>query len=289
MIRIRLAREVANRLAAFLAVDRSAARTDHWRHYGSLNSIRIEGDCALVDGGAGFDSEYELNFRRRSIREATMHLVRAALGRSDVHRIRAAYQQLWSETAPATRSPHEVVAQHYMKLLGQAHVGAYLEIGAGTGYLAALAHQAWNASVTIIDLQEILPFGFLYLHTRFPRATFALPNERGPATFTFLTDGGALRDDSIDLAVNTASFGEMNTKTIEQYFLLIRRVLRPGGRLFTVNREEKVMDGLPIRFADYPWLPGDADYFFELSRLHAAIQPQNRMLARLCRMAKLDS
>jgi hypothetical protein len=55
---------------------------------------------------------------------------------------------------------------------------------------------------------------------------------------------------------------------------------------FTVNREEKLMDGEPIRFADYPWLPDDTDLAVGPSNLHELTQPQNRMLMRLTRLAK---
>lgn len=46
------------------------------------------------------------------------------------------------------------------------------------------------------------------------------------------------------------------------------------------------MDGEPIRFADYPWLPDDTDLAVGPSNLHELTQPQNRMLMRLTRLAK---
>lgn len=213
-------------------------------------------------------------------------VARAIAARSDLRKYRSAYETLWNEPPQTARSPHEIVAQHYMRLLQPYRVGTYLEIGAGTGYLAALAHQLWRARIIIIDLPEILPLGFLYLHKRFPDASFSLPNEEGCADFTFMTCGDGIADDSVDLAVNTASFGEMKKTAIERYFRLLRRVLRPRGIFFTVNREEKVMDGIPIRFADYPWSVEDVDLASGTSRLHDLTQPRNRMLMRLTHLAK---
>jgi SAM-dependent methyltransferase len=208
------------------------------------------------------------------------------LGRSDLDKTRRAYQALWSEPPADGESPHAVIAQHYMRLLREHPARSYLEIGAGTGYLAALVRNAWRARITIVDLPEILPLGFLYLHRRFPEATFTLPGEPGPADFTFLTSGDGIAPDSVDLAVNTASFGEMTPETIAGYFRILRRVVRPGAVFFTVNREQKVMDGQPIRFSDYPWSAHDVDLAAGRSELHHLLHPQNRMLMRLTRLAK---
>jgi SAM-dependent methyltransferase len=285
MLTIKLAPAVAERLGRFLAQHTPAKRSDHWRHYGARNHVRVQRDCAIASAGAGFDSEYELNFRRPTLKESAGRIVRSMLRRSDLDRTRKAYEALWSEPPAAAESPHAVIAQHYMRILSPYPARAYLEIGPGTGYLAALVREIWAASVVIIDLPEILPLGFLYLHTRFPQATFALPGEPGPADFTFLTSGDAVPADSVDLAVNTASFGEMTPETVVRYFDVLRRVLKPGGLFFTVNREEKVMDGRPVRFVEYPWSPRDVDISSGRSEMHQLVQ-QNRMLMRLTRLAK---
>jgi SAM-dependent methyltransferase len=286
VLTIELTRRVAERLGRFLQQQGPAARSDHWRHFGGLNRVRVEGIRAIVSAGAGFDSEYELNFRRPSLRERAGRIARSVLGRSDLDKTRRAYEALWSAPPAASESPHAVIAQHYMRLLREYPARSYLEIGAGTGYLAALVRDAWRARITIIDLPEILPLGFLYLHKRFPEATFVLPGEPGPADITFLTTGDGIAADSVDLAVNTASFGEMTSETIAGYFQILRRVVRPGGLFFTVNREQKVMDGQPIRFADYPWSDRDVDLAAGRSEMHHLLQPQNRMLMRLTRLAK---
>jgi len=63
-------------------------------------------------------------------------------------------------------------------------------------------------------------------------------------------------------------------------------LVKAGSLFFTVNREEKIMDGKPIRFADYPWSPDDEVLVEGPSKFHQFIQPQNRMLMRLARLAE---
>lgn len=286
MVRIKLTPTVAERLEAFIRSGTSAVRSDHWLRYGKLNQVRIDGNYAVVSAGPGFDSEYELNFRPPTLRERATWVWHSLRGRNDLRRHRDAYRKVWAEPPARAISPHEIIAGHYMRSIASHRACSYLEVGAGTGYLAALVHRTWAGKITIIDLPEILPLGFLYLHSLFPHVPFALPNEAGPATFTFLTSGESVADDSIDMAVNTASLGEMSHQQIAYYFRLFRRALEPGGLFFTVNREEKWMDGEPIRFREYPWSPDDVDLLYEPSQLHAITQPQNPMLVRICRLAK---
>ncbi len=286
MVRIRLQQQIANRLAAFLRRGHGANRSDHWTRYDSLNRIRVEGEWVIVEAGPGFDSEYELNFRSPRLRERAAWLWHRVTGKHDLKRYQSAYRKLWSEDLLRLHSPHQVIAHDYMRRMPFKNVSNYLEIGAGTGYLAALAHERWGARVTIIDLLEILPLGFLFLHARFPGASVRFPHESGQATFTFLTSAEQVPDNSVDLAVNTASFGEMRPEQIAYYFRELRRAVTPAGCLFTVNREEKWMDGAPIRFAEYPWSSADVDLSYGPSPLYALTQPENRMLVRICRLAK---
>lgn len=286
MLKLALAPNVAKRLDRFVRGDDEAIRSDHWRRYGRLNRIRVRGDRVEIEAGAGFDSEYELNFRSATAKELAGALWRSAIGRNDVQLYRNAYQALWSEAPPDVPSPHQIIARHYLRFLAALNPQSYLEIGAGTGYLAALVHGKWRSKITIIDLPEVLPFSFLYLHTLFPDVPFVLPGEKGLATFTFLTSGDSVIDDSMDLAVNTASFGEMRPEIIHHYFRLLRRSLKSDGIFFTVNREQKWMDGVAIRFVDYPWADDDVDLLFGPSKLHAITQPRSPMLLRLCRLAK---
>lgn len=323
MLTILLDSQVAHRLAAYLRWHGSAAVTsNHWRFYAAHNRIEVdERACvARLAAGAGFDGSFELNFRGRSMRERLGQAWRTLRGRNDDRLHRSAFLGLWQDgdarLAAAARilgepmTPQKILACQYFALLdaqlGDRPLANYLEIGAGSGYLAALLHDRFKCSVTIIDLPEILPLGFLFLHARFPDVPYVFPNEleRLKSTqaprFVFLTPDQAqhLGDAEFDLAVNTASFGEMLPQQIEGYFRVLRRVLRLEGLFFTVNREEKWMNdpsmpldenrpghGIAVRFDDYPWLPRDRDLLKEVSAIHARIQPQSPMRVRLCHLA----
>ena len=56
----------------------------------------------------------------------------------------------------------------------------------------------------------------------------------------------------------------MSKDSIEYYFKMIDRITKSGGYFFTSNRVEKIMDGDPIRFSEYPWNPDSRIIFFEI-------------------------
>lgn len=62
-----------------------------------------------------------------------------------------------------------------------------------------------------------------------------------------------LANKPIDLFVNIASFQEMKTKTINEYFTLIKSSTS-GAAFYCCNRREKELyGGEVIRFSDFPW------------------------------------
>jgi hypothetical protein len=284
MIWLELSPSVASRLNAYLCSETGADRSDHWEYYGARNSIRIIDNRTLVRAGFGFDSEYELNFRPRTVRERLGRWWRMFRGVEDARRVKKAYARLWSAQPVQSHATQAVYAEHYHRMLSKYPVSHYLEIGAGAGYLAARVYAASKAKITIVDLPEILPFSFLYLHHRFPDVDFALPGERS-ATFTFLTKGSSVESQSVDLAVNTVSFQEMTPEEISRYFHLLRRVLRRSGVFFTANREEKIMNGSRIRFRDYPWRDSDEILYDAPSEIHSLMQPQSPVRIRICKLA----
>ena len=75
----------------------------------------------------------------------------------------------------------------------------------------------------------------------------------------------------IDLAVNTMSFQEMRIVDIQNYFKLLRRILKQENLFYCVNAVEKVMKfngrDMPIRFFDFPWSKNDHDYKYVLSNV----------------------
>ncbi len=325
MVNLQLDRKVVERLAAFLQSGSSEGlRSNHWQHFAGLNRIVADVSAGTVtfSAGAGFDSDYELNFRQRSLYEAVGGIWRYVKGKDPDARYSVAFSSLWPNGSPVTRSDaekilgspmtaHKILATHYASLLlpliPDSHRMTYIEIGPGAGYLAALMRRFRPGLLVAIDLPEMLPFSFLALHRAFPSSPFWLPNEIGSTRITlpeqgllFLTPDQAsqLPDECMDLGVNTASFGEMLPEHIANYFVLLRRITKPIGLFFTCNRVEKWMDregtsllenvpghGLPVRFDSYPWLPQDRDLLYGPSALHAITQPQNPMLIRLCHLA----
>jgi hypothetical protein len=298
-------------------------RTHHWAFYAARNRIAfLPGRCRIrFAGGAGFDGYYSLNFGARK----PFEWLKQKWTLWSTRRTRRLFNHAYASTcvrdglnSGAIRqrlgeplTPHKVLAAYYMNLI-RPHLPAgrpisYLEIGAGTGYLAALLQHACPGRTIIVDLPEILPFSFIYLNRLFPKAAFQLPNEARDArslseaaTFVFLSpeEVGLISDRSLDLAVNTASFGEMMPQHIATYFSLLRRALRTDGLFFTCNRVEKWMnpaisgastaisdDGVPVRFEDYPWSAGDREVFSGLSKFHQVIQPENPFQQRLCHLA----
>jgi len=323
LTRVALQKEGADRLAEYLdsSARFAANRTDHWKHFANLSSIRVDLSNSHVElhAGAGFDSEFEHNFRSRSIREIGSEAFRRIAGRSVLATYLAAFKKIWQGTTaidldaalkvlgrPA--SPHKILAAHYanrlLPHLAESRSLCYLEIGAGSGYLAALMYRLRALRLIVVDLPEIIPYSFVYLTQRYPRASYALPNEVarkgkvGSPDFLFLTPDqiDTVPDACVNLSVNTASFGEMLPEQIREYFRFLRRVMAPGGLFFTVNRVEKRMSRagekhgngereIPVRFNEYPWLPGDRNIDFAPSDFHALVQP-DPLLSRLCELER---
>ena len=92
----------------------------------------------------------------------------------------------------------------------------------------------------------------------------------------------------IDLAINTMSFQEMKKIDIELYFDFLRKVVKTENLFYCVNAVEKPMiyDGetIPIRFFEYPWLPEDLDYKYEISPVGQA-RTSNPFYVRATRLA----
>ena len=325
MVKLQLDRMVVERLAAFLQLrPREAPRSNHWQYFSGFNHIAADVAASTVtfSAGAGFDSDYELNFRHRTLREAVGGVWRCARGIDPKARFTGAFSAVWRSGSPVTLSDaemvlgtpmtaHKILATHYASLLlpliPDKHPMTYVEIGPGAGYLAALMQRFRPGLLIAIDLPEILPFSFLALHRAFPTSSFWLPNEvRGSPLIlpekglVFLTTEQArqLPDACMDLGVNTASFGEMLPEHVVNYFALLRRITKPAGLFFTCNRVEKWMNragaslsnntsgwGIPVRFDSYPWLAQDQDLFYGTSEFHTIVQPENPTLKRLCRLA----
>lgn len=129
---------------------------------------------------------------------------------------------------------------------------------------------------------------------------FILPNELYEGIdfsnykYVFLKDDqiNLVKNNSIDLMVNTVSFAEMMPDTINNYFQNLRRVAKTINYFYCLNRVEKNMtkDGnkYPNRFHQYPWICSDKEFFFRLSEIETIETTQSAMFEKLVRLSKLQ-
>jgi putative sugar O-methyltransferase len=155
------------------------------------------------------------------------------------------------------------------------------EIGPGTGNLSSLFFYHFNTKLFLVDLPRTILFSFSYLSQSFPNAKILLPNEIDVANhelseydIIMMTPDqtSIIPDGTVDLTVNVHSMQEMVKESIDFYFEMIDRVTKPGGYFFSSNRVEKIMDGQPNRFSEYPWRPYTRTVFFEIDPLHRLVQ-----------------
>ncbi len=163
-----------------------------------------------------------------------------------------------------------------------------LEIGPGNGNLSSLLHHQLNSRIICVDLPETLCLSIAFIADMFPDAKILMPHEV-PATgnyegydFIFLTPGQAswIKDNSVDLVINTSSFQEMTRQQISEYFKCIQRVTAPGAYFFSLNRVEKLLINSaaesttepPSRFSHYPWDLKNDIIFYQICPLHRLVQ-----------------
>jgi len=150
------------------------------------------------------------------------------------------------------------------------------EIGPGTGNLASLFLNHFNTKLILVDLPKTFLFSFSYLSQFFPNAKILLPNEIDADNYELSKydiimmtpdQTSIIPDGTVDLTVNIHSMQEMVKESIAFYFEMIDRITKPNGYFFSSNRVEKIMDGQPIRFSEYPWRPHTQTIFFEIDPL----------------------
>lgn len=164
---------------------------------------------------------------------------------------------------------------------------AILEIGAGNGNLSALLWSKLKATMVIIDLPETLCLSIPFIADLFPDANIIMPHEVNNSwqlqkyDFVFLTPNQLnwIKDNSIDLSINTFSFQEMTREQIDEYFLLIERVSKNNAYFLTQNRVEKIptysqnqSSEATIRFSEYPWMLNNEVIIYEICRLSRLVQ-----------------
>ena len=145
-----------------------------------------------------------------------------------------------------------------------------LIIGDGFGFLSAFIKQMLpQAKITLLDLGKTLLFQVHYCARVHPEAGHHLPfdvrtekpnPEAMDASFVYCPAEymEALKDFEYDIAINIASFQEMNSATVSNYFDFMRGSLKKDNLFYCCNRIEKIMEGGEVsRFFSYPWRKDD--------------------------------
>ena len=139
-------------------------------------------------------------------------------------------------------------------------------------------------------MPQNIPFCFLNIITNFPNSTYLLPNEinneyqKIDAEFVFLDTESTklLPNNFFDVAVNTASLGEMNHEEIKKYFTCLRSCLKKNNVFLNINRVEKTIindSNLEyLRFSEYPWNKDDKDFKYEISNINVGRNMNNAFI-----------
>ena len=148
--------------------------------------------------------------------------------------------------------------------------GRILIIGDGFGFLSAFIKKMLpKAKITLLDLGKTLLFQVHFCGKAHPHAGHQLPFDvrtEGPnpeaidASFVYCPAEymETLRDFKYDIAINIASFQEMNSMTVSNYFDFMRGNLKKDNLFYCCNRTEKIMEGGEVsRFFSYPWRKED--------------------------------
>ena len=155
------------------------------------------------------------------------------------------------------------------------------EIGPGTGNLASLFLNHFNTKLILIDLPKTILFLFPYLSKSFPNAKILLPDEIDAGNYELSKydiimmtpdQTSIIPDGTVDLTCNVSSMQEMAKESVVFFFEMIDRISKPKGFFFANNRVEKLINGEPNRFSEYPWRSHTQTIFFEIDPLTRLIQ-----------------
>jgi len=160
-----------------------------------------------------------------------------------------------------------LLIRHYQSRGGGVRI---LIIGDGFGFLSAFIMEIFaQAKITLIDLGKTLLFQVHHCAKAHPHRVHCLPfnvrtedpnPEALDASFVYCPAEymNTLKDFKFDLAINVASFQEMNRETVNDYFDFMRGSLKKENLFYCCNRTEKIMEGGEVsRFFSYPWRKED--------------------------------
>jgi putative sugar O-methyltransferase len=187
-------------------------------------------------------------------------------------------KERWASSKTHILSDETIRAYFYLQLMEgtvpDLQWSTVCEIGSGTGNLASLFFPHFKTKLILIDLPKTLLFSYTNLSQLFPSAKILLPNEvekvgfdLGKYDIIMITPDqiSKIPDETVDLTVNISSMQEMKKETIESYFDLMDRIIKPNGYFFTSNRVEKIMSREPIRFSEYPWRAHTQTIFYQIN------------------------
>ena len=167
----------------------------------------------------------------------------------------------------------------------------YLEIGPGSGDLVSIIKDKADINqIFTIDLAENIPFSFLNIITNFPDSSYLLPNEilneeqirKNEFIFLDTKQVNLLPFGYFDIAVNTASMGEMDKLEIKKYFDYLRKGLKKNNIFLNINRVEKEVfyknKKEYLRFFEYPWDENDENLKYEISNINIGKNVNNAFI-----------
>ena len=210
------------------------------------------------------------------------------------------YKEMTSINLNLIEERNNMIVHYYYRnllipFLENKHKDVFLEVGAGSGNLAAILANSFSPKIyLIIDLPEALINSYIFLSTKFPVYEYILPNQFNPktlnqennnknTTFIFLVPSqkNLIPDNILDLSINTHSFQEMDQNIISDYFKLIYRAGKDNSLFFCSNRVEKIPTNNnpyteiqvspPNNFYDYPWQKCNQKLINEISKLHRLV------------------
>ncbi len=162
---------------------------------------------------------------------------------------------------------HAVVVNDIIKTISFTSVkkNVILDIGSSYGALAyILHHYTPNSCHVLLDLPETLVLTSYFIKYSFPRLKIALLSDIvddlddfdklikeydfiiiPPSVLTFI------KDESVDLVINTASMGFMQKEYVDFYLTQIDRTLKIGGYFYSLNKEYSDNWGVGVHEWDF--------------------------------------
>ena len=261
-----------NYYASGINPDDSELVSSHWKHYSNYFGVETNSKGELVSlSGTAFGVCQWTGLAHRALDQACVlsHLLQIPHGREiltlkplalricnamGIDPTLDVYRQVFSLDLLRRNLPHELLSNRIY----------FVMIGDGYGVLSALIKSVFpNSTIAMVDIGKTLLFQAHYCHKVFPKAEHKLFDsitDLDQADFVYCPTEklDSLGHFKFDVAVNIASFQEMNMGTVARYFGFLRKSLNHNNRFYCCNRESKtLMGGEVSEFFEYPWKDTD--------------------------------